>query len=94
MSPIDYIREYRAKRSPGSMVAPWAHRSLLVRAMWWKIKGREWEVARNAAPYPSAEWDEAFDEALSADEKYEAAIIEAWTLRALERGYTQSQRAA
>jgi hypothetical protein len=90
MTAADYINQYHARRSPFDMVAPWKHRNLLIRAAYWKQQKRMWEATRDGAPHPSAQYDEAFDAAMAADEKYEASIIEAWTLRALERGYTVS----
>ena len=87
MSACDYIREWRARQPFSGMVAPERHHNLLVRALWFKQRAWEADAELDGAPYPSAEYDEAFDESLAADEKYEAAIIEAWALRALERGY-------
>lgn len=85
MTAADYIREYITRRAPIDMPAPWRHRNLLIRALWWKQERWDQEQAVEDSAKPSAEFDEAFDAMISAGNKYEAIIRDAWSMRCAER---------
>jgi hypothetical protein len=81
----DYINEYLARRAPIDMVAPYRHRNLLIRALWFKQARWEAEAIVRDCAKPSAEYDAAFDAMIDAGDKHRAAIIDAAKNRALTR---------
>lgn len=71
--PSDYITRWEANRGLG-MVAPWLHHDWRVRALHYKRRNAYFEAIVTDCAKPSAEYDEAFDAMIDADEKYENVI--------------------
>lgn len=94
MTAGQYIKDYLERRAPADMVKPWRHVNLLIRALWWKQARWIAEASLEGCARPSAEYDQAYDAMIDAGDKHRAVILDAWELRAMERGSASIERLA